>query len=104
MNDKEEEAGGASLEPVARADGLFKAVPDVLEARRRFHARLEQGGTGRRHAIPAGTPVPPPHLRRRSASQPASKIAPLPLETVGEASSQPVVNSLFVVCCAVLSD
>ena len=101
--DKEEEEGGASLEAVPRAEGLFKTVPDVLEARRRLHARLEMGGKGRRHAIPPGTPVSP-HLRKRSASQPASRIAPLPLETVSESSSQPVVNSLFVLCCAVLND
>jgi hypothetical protein len=111
LNDKEEEHGGAdgggdrsaSLEAVPRGEGLFKTVPHVLEVGRRLHARLETGGKGRRHAIPEGTPVPP-HLRKRSASQPASRIAPLPLETVSAASSQPVVNSLFVVCCAVLND
>ncbi len=103
LNDKEEEEGGASHEAVSRGEGLFKNVPNVLEARRRLHALLEKGGKGRRHEIPAETPVPP-HLRKRSASQPVSRIAPLPLETVSEASSQPVVNSLFVVCCAVLND
>ena len=102
--DKEEEEGGARLEAVPRAEGLFKTVPDVLEARQRLHARLERGGKGRRHAIPPGTPVPPHLRKKRSASQPASRIEPLPLETVSESSSQPVVNSLFVLCCAVLND
>jgi hypothetical protein len=112
VNAKEAEQGGADgggdqsarLEADPRGEGLFKTVPDVLEARHRLHARLDKGGKGRRHTIPEGTPVPPPHLRNRSASQPASRIAPLPLETVSVVSSQPAVNSIFVLCCAVLND
>ena len=96
---KEKEVGSARREVVPRPEGLFKTIPDVQEARERLHARLESGGNGRRHAIPPGTPVPPHIRKRRSASQPASRIAPLPLETVGESSSQPVVYSLFVLCC-----
>ena len=101
---KGKEVGSARLEAVPRAEGLFRTIPDVQEARERLQARLESGGKGRRHAIPPGTPVPP-HIRKwrqrqsKSASQPASRIAPLPVETVGESSSQPVVYSLFVLCC-----
>ncbi len=98
--DKEKEVGRARLEAVPRAAGLFKTIPDVREAHERRHARLESGGKGRRHAIPPGTPVPPHLRKKRSASQPASRIEPLPLETVGESSSQPVVFSLLVLCCA----
>ena len=91
--------GSARLEAVPRPEGLFTTIPDVQEARERLQARLESGGKGRRHAIPPGTPVPPHIRKRRSASQPASRIEPLTLETVGESSSQPVVYSLFVLCC-----
>ena len=68
---KGKEVGSARLEAVPRAEGLFRTIPDVQEARERLHARLESG----------------------------SRIEPLPLETVGESSSQPVVYSLFVLCC-----
>ena len=98
--------GSGRLVDVPPEEGLFETAPDLREARRRLHARLDQGGKVRRQEIPEGTPVPHPHLRgrKRTASQLASRIAPLHLETVGTASSQSVVNSLFVLWCAVMND
>ena len=84
-----------------RGEGLFKELPCPLEAHRRAKVRLAAGGKAKKHPTPPGTPVPPG--KKRSSSQPISKILPLVLETVGSesASSQPVVNC-HIACFSVV--
>ena len=77
-----------------RGEGLFKELPCPLEAHRRAKVRLDAGGKPKKHPTPPGTPVPPG--KKRSSSQPVSKIGHLLLETVSSASSQPFVNSHIV--------